>query len=41
MLNLLGYVKSYLDGTLTFCCGCAHGVCSSDAMRINGVNHMA
>ena len=41
MLNLLIYVKSYLDGTLTFRRSCAHGVCGSDAMRINGVNRLA
>ena len=35
------YVKSYLDGTLTFRRSCAHGVCGSDAMRINGVNRLA
>ena len=36
LLNLLIYIKSYLDGTLTFRRSCAHGVCGSDAMRING-----
>jgi succinate dehydrogenase / fumarate reductase iron-sulfur subunit len=41
MLNLLLYVKGYLDGTLTFRRSCAHGVCGSDAMRINGVNRLA
>ena len=41
MLNLLIYIKSYLDGTLTFRRSCAHGVCGSDAMRINGVNRLA
>ena len=35
------YAKSYLDGTLTFRRSCAHGVCGSDAMRINGVNRLA
>ncbi|MDF0531846.1 succinate dehydrogenase iron-sulfur subunit [Tsukamurella sp. 8F] len=40
-LNLLLYVKGYLDGTLTFRRSCAHGVCGSDAMRINGVNRLA
>ena len=39
--NLLHYVKGYLDGTLTFRRSCAHGVCGSDAMRINGVNRLA
>ena len=41
LLNLLIYVKSYLDGTLTFRRSCAHGVCGSDAMRVNGVNRLA
>lgn len=41
LLNLLMYAKSYLDGTLTFRRSCAHGVCGSDAMRINGVNRLA
>jgi succinate dehydrogenase / fumarate reductase iron-sulfur subunit len=41
LLNLLIYVKSYLDGSLTFRRSCAHGVCGSDAMRINGVNRLA
>ena len=36
LLNLLLYVKGYLDGTLTFRRSCAHGVCGSDAMRVNG-----
>ena len=33
--------SGYLDGTLTFRRSCAHGVCGSDAMRINGVNRLA
>ena len=41
LLNLLLYIKGYLDGTLTFRRSCAHGVCGSDAMRINGVNRLA
>ena len=41
VLNLLIYIKGYLDGTLTFRRSCAHGVCGSDAMRINGVNRLA
>jgi succinate dehydrogenase / fumarate reductase, iron-sulfur subunit len=31
----------YHDGTLTFRRSCAHGVCGSDAMRINGRNRLA
>src|SRR5690606_38376043 len=38
---VLIYIKSYLDGSLTFRRSCAHGVCGSDAMRINGVNRLA
>jgi len=41
VLNLLHYVKWELDGSLTFRRSCAHGVCGSDAMRINGVNRLA
>lgn len=41
LLNLLLYVKGYLDGTLSFRRSCAHGVCGSDAMRVNGVNRLA
>ena len=41
LLNLLIYVKSYLDGTLTMRRSCGHGVCGSDAMRVNGVNRLA
>lgn len=41
VLDLLEYVKDYLDGTLSFRRSCAHGVCGSDAMRINGMNRLA
>ena len=41
VLNLLLHIKGYQDGTLTFRRSCAHGVCGSDAMRINGVNRLA
>jgi succinate dehydrogenase / fumarate reductase iron-sulfur subunit len=41
LLNTLMHVKGYLDGTLTFRRSCAHGICGSDAMRINGVNRLA
>ena len=41
VLDLLEYVKGYIDGTLSFRRSCAHGVCGSDAMRINGVNYLA
>ncbi|MHA3702953.1 succinate dehydrogenase iron-sulfur subunit [Jatrophihabitans sp. YIM 134969] len=41
VLNLLHNIKWYVDGSLTFRRSCAHGVCGSDAMRINGVNRLA
>jgi succinate dehydrogenase / fumarate reductase iron-sulfur subunit len=41
VLDLLEYVKNYIDGTLSFRRSCAHGVCGSDAVRINGVNKLA
>lgn len=41
ILDLLEMVKGYHDGTLSFRRSCAHGVCGSDAMRINGKNSLA
>ena len=41
LLDALNYVKWNLDGTLTYRRSCAHGVCGSDAMRINGRNRLA
>jgi succinate dehydrogenase / fumarate reductase iron-sulfur subunit len=41
VLDLLHQVKWYTDGTLTFRRSCAHGVCGSDAMLINGRNRLA
>lgn len=41
VLDLLEYVKNYIDGTISYRRSCAHGVCGSDAMRINGVNCLA
>jgi succinate dehydrogenase / fumarate reductase, iron-sulfur subunit len=41
VLDLLIYIKSYQDGSLTFRRSCAHGVCGSDAMVINGHNRLA
>jgi len=41
LLNAITWVKEHLDGSLTFRRSCAHGVCGSDAMRINGVNRLA
>ena len=41
VLDLLHRVKYEQDGTLTLRRSCAHGVCGSDAMRINGINRLA
>jgi len=41
VLDLLHRVKWEQDGTLTLRRSCAHGVCGSDAMRINGANSLA
>jgi succinate dehydrogenase / fumarate reductase iron-sulfur subunit len=41
VLDLLVRVKDELDGSLTFRRSCAHGICGSDAMRINGANRLA
>ncbi len=41
LLDALQYVKWYRDGTLTLRRSCAHGICGSDAMRINGRNRLA
>ncbi len=41
VLDLLEYAKGNYDGTLSFRRSCAHGVCGSDAVRINGVNRLA
>jgi succinate dehydrogenase / fumarate reductase iron-sulfur subunit len=41
VLDLLERVKGYEDGTLSFRRSCAHGVCGSDALRINGHNMLA
>ncbi len=41
VLDLLHTVKWETDGSLTFRRSCAHGVCGSDAMMINGRNRLA
>jgi succinate dehydrogenase / fumarate reductase iron-sulfur subunit len=41
VLDLLNKVKWDQDGTLSYRRSCAHGICGSDAMRINGVNRLA
>jgi succinate dehydrogenase / fumarate reductase iron-sulfur subunit len=41
VLDLLHRIKWEHDGSLTFRRSCAHGVCGSDAMMINGRNRLA
>ena len=41
LLDALNHVKWYIDGTLTYRRSCAHGICGSDAMQINGANTLA
>ncbi|MCF7803812.1 MAG: succinate dehydrogenase iron-sulfur subunit [Candidatus Marinimicrobia bacterium] len=41
ILDALLTIKRTIDGTLTFRYSCAHGVCGSDAVMINGINQLA
>lgn len=41
VLDALIKIKGEQDGTLTFRRSCGHGICGSDAMRINGKNRLA
>jgi succinate dehydrogenase / fumarate reductase, iron-sulfur subunit len=41
VLDGLSEIKARRDGSLTYRRSCAHGVCGSDAMRINGRNALA
>ncbi len=41
ILDALHQIKGDHDGTLTFRRSCGHGICGSDAMRINGKNRLA
>jgi succinate dehydrogenase / fumarate reductase iron-sulfur subunit len=41
LLDALMEVKRFQDGSLGFRKSCAHGVCGSDAMRINGKDGLA
>lgn len=41
VLDVMHRVKNYQDGTLSYRAACEHGICGSDAMRINGVNMLA
>src|SRR5581483_8922186 len=41
LLDALHQVKWYHDGTLALRRSCAHGICGSDAMMVNGKNRLA
>jgi succinate dehydrogenase / fumarate reductase iron-sulfur subunit len=41
VLDALHKIKWEMDGSVSFRRSCAHGVCGSDAMRINGRNRLA
>ena len=41
VLDAMHEIKWHVDGSLSFRRSCAHGVCGSDAMRINGRNRLA
>lgn len=41
VLDVLHEIKWKHDGTLTFRRSCAHGICGSDGMKINGKNRLA
>jgi succinate dehydrogenase / fumarate reductase iron-sulfur subunit len=41
ILDILHEIKWKYDGTLTFRRSCAHGICGSDGMKINGKNRLA
>jgi len=41
VLDALNHIKWYEDGELSYRRSCAHGICGSDAMRINGRNRLA
>ncbi|MCL5022381.1 MAG: succinate dehydrogenase iron-sulfur subunit [Nitrospirae bacterium] len=41
LLDGLGKIKDFMDGSLTYRRSCAHGICGSCAMKINGKNRLA
>lgn len=41
VLDGLNQIRWHIDGTLALRRSCQHGICGSDAMRINGVNRLA
>ncbi len=40
VLDGLNYIKWNVDGSLTYRRSCAHGICGSDAMLVNGRNRL-
>jgi succinate dehydrogenase / fumarate reductase iron-sulfur subunit len=41
VLDAILYVKQFIDGSLAVRKSCAHGICGSDAMLINGTERLA
>lgn len=41
LLDVLHEIKWKYDGTLTFRRSCAHGICGSDGIKVNGKNRLA
>jgi succinate dehydrogenase / fumarate reductase, iron-sulfur subunit len=41
VLDAILYVKQHLDASLAVRKSCGHGICGSDAMRINGIERLA
>ena len=41
LLDVLQEIKWQQDGTLTYRYSCAHGICGSDGMKVNGKNRLA
>ena len=41
LLDILHEIKWNYDGTLTFRRSCAHGICGSDGIKVNGKNRLA
>ena len=41
ILDLLNRIKWEIDGGLTYRRSCTHGICGSDAVKINGRNRLA
>lgn len=41
LLDVLHEIKANYDGSLTFRRSCAHGICGSDGMKVNGKNKLA